>query len=94
MGSYSIVITENMSTKKIYKKLEDKFKQLDNVEKVVSIADLLGSNVPVEMLPDNIKDIAYKDGDTAIFSNIQRRNIIRQNTRINRATKKNSRQTM
>ena len=66
MGSYSIVITENMSTKDI-QKLEDKFKQLDNVEKVVSIADLLGSNVPVEMLPDNIKDIAYKDGDTAIL---------------------------
>ena len=66
MGSYSIVITENMSTKDI-QKLEDKFKQLDNVEKVVSVADLLGSNVPVEMLPDNIKDIAYKDGDTAIL---------------------------
>ena len=55
-----------MSTKDI-QKLEDKFKQLDNVEKVVSVADLLGSNVPVEMLPDNIKDIAYKDGDTAIL---------------------------
>lgn len=30
MGSYSIVITENMSTKDI-QKLEDKFKELDNV---------------------------------------------------------------
>ena len=53
MGSYSIVITENMSTK--------------DVEKVVSVADLLGSNIPEDMLPNEIKDIAYKDGDTAIL---------------------------
>ena len=66
MGSYSIVITENMSTKDI-QKLEDKFKELDNVEKVASVADVLGSNTPEEMLPDEIKDIAYKDGDTAIL---------------------------
>ena len=66
MGSYSIVITENMSTKDI-QKLEDKFKELDNVEKVASVADLLGSNIPEEMLPDEVKDIAYKDGDTAIL---------------------------
>ena len=66
MGSYSIVITENMSTKDI-QKLENKFKKLDNVEKVASVADLLGSNIPEEMLPDEIKDIAYKDGDTAIL---------------------------
>ena len=66
MGSYSIVITENMSTKDI-QKLENKFKKLENVEKVVSVADLLGANVPVEMLPDEVRDIAYKDGDTMIL---------------------------
>ena len=66
MGSYSIVITENMSTKDI-QKLEGKFKELDNVEKVASVADLLGSNIPEEMLPDEVKDIVYKDGDTAIL---------------------------
>lgn len=66
MGSYSIIVTENMSTKDI-QKLESKFKELENVEKVVSVADLLGANVPVEMLPDEVKDIAYKDGDTMIL---------------------------
>ena len=66
MGSYSIIVTENMSTKDI-QKLESKFKELENVEKVVSVADLLGVNVPVEMLPDEVKDIAYKDGDTMIL---------------------------
>lgn len=66
MGSYSIIVTENMSTKDI-QKLENKFKKLENVEKVVSVADLLGANVPVEMLPDEVRDIAYKDGDTMIL---------------------------
>ncbi len=28
---------------------------------------MLGANVPVEMLPDEVKDIAYKDGDTMIL---------------------------
>ncbi len=32
MGSYSIIVTENMSTKDI-QKLENKFKELENVEK-------------------------------------------------------------
>ena len=66
MGSYSIIVTENMSTKDI-QKLENKFKELENVEKVVSVADLLGANVPVEILPDEVRDIAYKDGDTLIL---------------------------
>ena len=66
MGSYSIIVTEDMSTKDI-QKLENKFKELENVEKVVSVADLLGANVPVEMLPDEVRDIAYKDGDTMIL---------------------------
>ena len=41
MGSYSMIILENMKTKDI-QTLEEKVKQLDNVEKVVSIADALG----------------------------------------------------
>ena len=42
MGAFSVVILDNMQTKDIIK-LEDKFKELDNVEKVVSIADITGS---------------------------------------------------
>ncbi len=40
MGAYSIIITENMSTKDI-QKLENEFRKMDNVEKVASVADLL-----------------------------------------------------
>ena len=55
-----------MSTKDIVK-LEEKIRKIDNVEKVVSIADVLGSNIPVEMLPDDIKDKAYKDNETLML---------------------------
>ena len=66
MGSYSIVLLDNMKTKDI-KKLEEKFRNIDNVEKVVGVSDILGTNIPVEMIPDDIKDKVYKDGTTALL---------------------------
>ena len=66
MGGYSMVLVDNMSTKDILK-LEEKFKNLDNVEKVLSAADVFGPSIPVEMLPDEIKDKVYKDDTTIIF---------------------------
>ena len=66
MGGFSVVLLENMSTKDIVK-LEEKIRKIDNVEKVVSIADVLGSNIPVEMLPGDIKDKAYKDNETLML---------------------------
>lgn len=66
MGSYSIVLLDNMKIKDI-KKLEEKFRNTDNVEKVVGVSDILGTNIPVEMIPDDIKDKVYKDGTTALL---------------------------
>ena len=66
MGSYAVVITKNMSTKDI-QKLEDKIKEIDHVAKVASVADVMGSNVPKDMLPDEIKNVVYKDGETPIL---------------------------
>lgn len=66
MGAFSVVILDNMQTKDIIK-LEDKFKELDNVEKVVSIADITGSSIPTDFLPDIIKDSVYKDGKTIML---------------------------
>ena len=66
-GAYSIVVLDNMPTKEILK-LEDKIKQeIDNVEICVSIADVVGEEIPVEMLPDEIKDKVYKDGSTLMM---------------------------
>lgn len=66
MGGFSVVLLEDMSTKDIIK-LEEKIRKIDNVEKVASIADVLGSNIPIEMLPDDIKDKAYKDNETLML---------------------------
>ena len=63
-GAYSIVVLDNMPTKDIIK-LEDEIKQkIDNVELCASIADVIGEDIPIEMLPDEIKDKVYKDGST------------------------------
>ena len=66
-GAYSIVVLDNMPTKEILK-LEEKIKQeIDNVEICVSIADVVGEEFPIEMLPDEIKDKVYKDGSTLMM---------------------------
>lgn len=66
MGAFSVVILDDMQTKDILK-LEKKFKELDNVEKVVSIADITGSSIPTDFLPDSVKDTIYKDGKTVML---------------------------
>ena len=56
-----------MPTKDILK-LEDKVKkEIDNVEVCASIADVVGEEIPIEMLPDEIKDKVYKDGSTLMM---------------------------
>ena len=66
MGAFSIIILDNMPTKEILK-LEDEIKKIDNVEMVGSIADILGTSIPIEMLPDDIKDVAYKENSTIMM---------------------------
>lgn len=66
MGAFSMVVLENMKTKDIVQ-LENKMKEIDNIEKVVGIADVVGTSIPIEMIPDEIKDKIYKDGDTVLL---------------------------
>ena len=66
-GAYSIVVLNNMQAKDI-SKLEQKIKsEIDNVEICASIADIVGEEIPIEMLPDDIKDKVYKDGSTLMI---------------------------
>lgn len=67
MGSFSIIIVDNMKTKDIVK-LEEKIRKLDNVEKVVGIADVIGTEIPIEMLPEDLTKSVYKDGKTIILA--------------------------
>jgi hypothetical protein len=66
MGSFSMVVLENMKTKDIVQ-LENKMKEIDNIEQVIGIADVIGTSIPTEMIPDEIKDKVYKDGDTVLL---------------------------
>lgn len=66
MGAFSIVLVENIEQKNIAK-LEENIKGVGNVEKVIGISDVIGNNVPLEMLPEDILEKVYKDGDTALL---------------------------
>ncbi len=66
MGAFSIVILDNMSAKEI-NNLEKEIKKINNVEKAVSIVDVIGTQIPVEMLSDEIKDKIYKENETIML---------------------------
>ncbi len=67
MGAFSVIVLDNMSTKEILE-LEDKIKEIDNVQMAISTADILGTSVPVEMLPDEVQEKFYKDGSTIMLA--------------------------
>lgn len=66
MGSFSIVILEDMKSKDVIA-LEKKIKEIDNVEKAVSVNDILGTSIPTDILPEDIKDKIYKGNDTIML---------------------------
>ena len=60
MGAYSIAIAKDLSSKQILK-LEDEIKQVDGVY------DVLGTTVPVDMLPEEISSHLYEDDTDILF---------------------------
>lgn len=66
MGAFSMVILEDMKPKDIIS-LEDKIRELDNVAKVVSANDVIGTSIPKEMLPEEITDKVYKENSTIML---------------------------
>ena len=66
MGSFSMIILDDMKPKDILS-LEEKIRKIDNVQKVVSVADITGTGIPIEMIPDNLKDKIYKDNETIML---------------------------
>ena len=69
IGSYAFIIVDNMSNSDILK-LENKLRKVDGVNEVISEADVLGTTIDIEMLPDNIKNKIYKDKSTYIVATI------------------------
>lgn len=69
IGSYAFIIVDNMSNNDILK-LEKKISKVKGVNEVISEADVLGTTIDIDMLPDNIKNKIYKDGYTYIVATI------------------------
>lgn len=66
MGGYSIATIENMPAKDILS-LEEKIKTVPGVANVMSIYDAIGSSIPIEMVPSEIRDKLHKDNMDIIF---------------------------
>lgn len=67
MGSFSVILVEDMPQEDLIN-LEKKIREVDSVGEVVGIADVTGTGIPIDMLPDEILDKIYtKDGTTAIL---------------------------
>ncbi len=66
MGSYSIAIAENLSSREILD-LEKKIKKVDGVNEVASLYDVLGTTVPMSILPDEILDKLHAEDTDLLF---------------------------
>ena len=66
MGSYSIVVVENLSPKEILN-LKNKITKVEGVNEVLSIYDVLGTNIPIDVLPSEIKDKIHQDNTDLMF---------------------------
>lgn len=66
MGSYSIVVAENLSSKEILN-LKNKITKVEGVNEVLSIYDVLGTNIPIDVLPSEIKDKIHQDNTDLMF---------------------------
>lgn len=65
MGAFSVTVVNNMADKDLLK-LEDKIRDVKGVNKVVSIDDLTGTSIPIDILPDKIKNKVAK-GDSKLM---------------------------
>lgn len=68
MGAFSITVVDNMDSKKLIE-LENSIKNVDGVDKVVSISDFTGSLIPTYILPDEILNkVAHKDSSLMLIT--------------------------
>jgi len=67
MGAFSILIVDNKMPTKDIIKLEDKIKEIECVDKVIGAVDVLGTNIPMDMLPNDIQEVINKEETTPIL---------------------------
>ena len=69
MGSYSLAVASNLESKDLLS-LEAKIKEVPGVNNVFSIYDVIGTNIPLEMLPSDLTSKVHNaDTDILIIHN-------------------------
>jgi len=66
MGAYTVVITENLSSKEILE-LEEKYKNIEGINQVISAYDIVGNTIPLDILPSDITSKIHNDNNDLIF---------------------------
>ncbi len=61
MGAFSVSLIDNSVNERELVNLENKIREIDCVTNVVSINDITGTTIPLEMLPKNIVDHVMSD---------------------------------
>lgn len=59
MGAFSVTVVDNMADKDLLI-LEDKIRKIDSVGEVLTINDVTGSTIPLEILPDEVRNKVAK----------------------------------
>lgn len=65
IGGFSFVIVDNMSNYDVLK-LKEKIEEIDTVNAVLGLVDITDTTIPLEMLPTDIVDRLYQDGETVL----------------------------
>ena len=64
MGAFSMVIVQGMDMKDV-QKLEEKFEDIDHVKDVLWYDDVMDIDVPIEMLPEEVRNAFFKEDAAA-----------------------------
>ena len=65
-GAFSFVFVENNKAVDVLK-LEEEVKKIKGVNKVFSLYDVTGTTIPIEMIPDELKDKLVKEDSTLML---------------------------
>ena len=66
MGAYSVVIAEGMNSKQLLK-LEEEIGNVEGVNQVISAYDVIGTTIPIEMLPSEITEKFHQENTDLMF---------------------------
>lgn len=67
MGAFSMIVVEDMEMKDV-SKLEEQVEEVDHVTDVLWYDDVLDTNVPVEMLPKDLRDAFFNGNATMMLA--------------------------